>query len=212
MTLKQIFFIGLLTFFFGCKDDIKRPFFTNMKPSYPDLKANSSFYFTKDFGIQSDPVFIGAIPYWRITCSEESYFFMAGFVRELDDSIILIPDVIGPSYKFRHDKLFDFNTNLGSSWNLYLNDERNMIACDSIVYAGLEKDSIYIYDIYPYYIFKKNNSRSYRGYEFKTSVTKKSGILNVTTFNSSTHDTLFLTSFYPETTITQTNQGSIFAL
>jgi hypothetical protein len=186
--------------FFSCTKNVKRDFFRDMKESYSDLKIDSSSYFLKNFGIISTAREINGNFYWKMSCEKGSLFYISGFIRKIEDSIVLIPSDFNESLNFRQNKLFDFGAPVNSSWNLLFENNGNMLYGDSIVYVGSNKkygDTVYRYVMHPFYFYKRKNDRSYFDYIFKIDISKNRGILSIITLDRNDGDTLFFTTIYP---------------
>jgi hypothetical protein len=185
----------------GCTKNVHRYFFNNMKESYTDLKIDSSSYFIKGFGMSRSPTKVKDELYWKINCTRSAFFYLAGYLKMEDDSIVLLPIDINSNSIVKEAKLFDFGAPVNSSWSLLLDSKGNMLYGDSVSYLGANKgneDSVFRFVLRPYYFYKKNNSKSYFSYQFIVDVTKKDGLTNITAIDLTRGDTLFYASLYPK--------------
>lgn len=196
----------------GCVQDQKRDFFTAMQESYTDLKFDSSSYFIKNFGIAQHPEEVEGHLYWKISCDKSSLFYLSGFVRMVGDSLMLTPADKKEPFIETNSMLFDFSAPIGRYWSLYLNNSGNVLYCDSIIYTGVRynlNDTVFSYSVYPYYFFKKNESKSYFNYSFRINVSRNKGILDIWAYDYSQTDTLFYVALYPKELIIDKRGGRL---
>jgi hypothetical protein len=160
-----------------------RYFFNGMKPSYPDIKIGSNSYFLKSFGISSKATTIRSAQYWKLSCGN-ALFYLSGYLRMLNDSIIFIPIDYNPNVeKIPTYKLFDFNARINNSWKIYYNKETKPTMGDSITYLGgkiIYRDTLFQYSIVPFFLNRKHDGYQEFGPTLKLEVSLKNGITKIT--------------------------------
>jgi len=196
-TALLVFSIVVLLLGISCTSKTHRNFFIEMKPSFKSFITADSVYFLKDFQISNTPEKIEGAKYWEIRSDKKSIFYIAGFARQINDSIIIKP----PDSKGKKYKLFDFAAAFNDSWNVIWNDDPRVLYGDSIVYKGLKSkdESIYTFDLYPYFFYTKNQTRELTEYWFRINVSEKYGIIDIVASRSSLSrlDTSFHVILFP---------------
>ncbi len=184
-----------------------------MQHLYSNIKIDSSSYFIKNFGLASMSQRIDDKFYWKLSCDKGSFFYLAGYLRLLNDSIVLLPlETKKISSEINEIKLFDFSAKVETGWSVLFEQEGNMLYGDSIRFLGFNErggDSIYSFEMRPFYYYKKPNSKSYFDYWFKINTSIKKGILDITAFESYTSDTLFYCSLIPKVTFLDKREGKL---
>jgi hypothetical protein len=184
-----------------------------MSSVYPDIKIEGSSYFTRNFGLSDQSHKFNGKSYWKLNCDKESYFYLSGYLRMQNNSVVLLPiEAENKSLDIKEVKLFDFSANLNSNWFVLFEQEGNMLYGDSIRFLGASqqgRDSASTFEMYPFYYYKKSNTRSYLDHWFRLSVSKSKGILNITAFGNDRFDTLFYYVLIPEPTFLDKTNGEL---
>jgi hypothetical protein len=192
-----------ILFTYGCTNEQERNVFKKMHNSFIDLKIDSQNFFIKDFKFSSSPTKINSENYWEIKNDRSSFFHIDGYLRLMDDSIILIKskkssDPLGTC------KLFDFSATPNTSWIFIPENDGNILLGDSIIYLGCKrdsKDSIYSFAMFPFHYFKANKSKRILDYGFIMNISKVNGFIDIVTFSDSFSDTLFFVKLNPDPVI-----------
>lgn len=184
----------------SCMQTSERNFFNKMR-AYPDIKIEGSSYFIKNFGLSNKSHKIHEKLYWKLNCDKGSYFYLSGYLRMLNDSVVILPiEAENKSLDINEMKLFDFSEKLDSNWFVFFEQEGKMLYGDSIRFLGVsqqDRDSVSTFEMYPFYYYRKSNTRSYLDHWFKLNVSKSKGILNITAFGNDRFDTLFYFALIP---------------
>lgn len=209
----NIIFLGLSSLIYSsCKENHNRSFFQSMKKSYNDLMIDSTSYFIKGFGLEKNSKKINDNFYWKINCEKVSFFYLTGYIRQKDDSIILIPININNEFPIKEQKLFDFSNPKQEGWSLCL-EAGKISYCDSVYHLNTSSQNgyepVYTFAVIPFYYYQANNSRRNFDYWFKVKVSKLKGIIDITTLYSNPTDTLYYCSFYPNETIIDRTGGKL---
>jgi hypothetical protein len=173
--------INGLLFFNGCQSNQKRPFFLGMRNKYDNIPIDSGFYFLKSFGLSDSSATINNRAYWELYSDCKSFFFLKGFIRKLNDSIMFMPHG-GQLLAFgnKEQKIFDFANKSDSTWTISFNNTSKYINGYRIKFRGttLNKNRIeYNYLFQAYQIRGKSNY--YKDRLFNVKVTKEDGIIQI---------------------------------
>lgn len=168
-------------FEFGCKGNLKRAVFPKMKDTFDDVKISDNFFFIKSFGLSKRPLSIDDKLYWNLHSDKNSYFFLSGFVRAVNDSVMFLPYDYAKSFRRNQEKkLFDFSARKKDSWTIQYNDSSNYIMGDSVVYTGEEtvnNEAIFKFMFYPFTHRGKINY--YIDRPLEVYVSKENGIVSI---------------------------------
>jgi len=156
----------------------KRDFFVGMSDGLQDVKVGDGFYFIKSFGLSSSATEINGVNYWALQNDEKSYFKLNGFLRKLNDSIMLIPF----EYNGREQKLFDFSTKTGASWKITTKYSKLYNSGDLVILSDVKKDAgdtTYLYTLKPFILYKKNQKEEQYGPIFNVEISRRNGIISI---------------------------------
>lgn len=173
-----IFAIALLVSACGKQ---KRDFFYNMSDHFEDVEVDSQFYFIKSFGLSPMSTKINGIDYWALKNDEKSYFKLQGYLRRLNDSIMLVP--FNNKGGSGEEKLFDFREKKGETWKVTLKTTEYYNSGDSVLLSNITKisgDTIYLYRLRPFIFYKKNQKEEYYGPIFNLEVSRHNGLISIT--------------------------------
>jgi hypothetical protein len=160
----------------------QRDFFKKMQPSFQDIEIDSGFYFIKDFGISQQSVILNGNHYWKLSNNTKSLFNLSGYVRKVNDSIMLLPlKYVDASY--HETKLFDFSAKKNDNWKV-ISEVRNenYIGGDSITLTDIKpfanQDTVFEFTLRPFW-GKKHSRLEYLDKTFILEVSKDKGIISI---------------------------------
>ncbi|MDB5157906.1 MAG: hypothetical protein JWR50_2613 [Mucilaginibacter sp.] len=191
-----IIFIFLLSI--ACTKQ-KRDFFNGMSDRFDDVKVNSRFYFIKSFGLVAKPTRINGENYWELKNDQESYFSLSGYIRRLNDSIMLVPVI--HNGEEHEQKLFDFRESKGNAWKTTLKFTEFYNRGDSIKLSNVkiaERDTIYLFKLKPFMLYKKNQKEEYYGHIFELEVSRRNGIISITKLKAGRPGFDYKATLYPK--------------
>lgn len=186
----------------GCKEETRRPFFQEMKKSYPDVKIAYG-YFIKSFGLSESSNNIRGKTYWKLNDDSQSYFFLSGYLRSTKDSVMFVPH----DYKWfkptlSEYKLFDFKAKENASWIIKYQTDRNTVSGDSVIFRKKKEvngEKYYVFEFHPYESYS-NDGRYYKDRIFRISVSPKFGIVEIEQLDSINSYFLYKLTLYPNQT------------
>lgn len=201
----NLYLLIMLPFVIGCSSP-KRDFFQNMHENFDDIKVDSSFYFIKSFTFSQNPTSIGGIEYWRLRSSEESLFSLSGYLRKLNDSIMLIPE--NGKQNMVERKLFDFRSNKGSHWKVVRGFRgASSFVGDSVVFSDVKVskgDTIYSYAMHSFmYNGYEKRTRS-TGRVFILEISRRNGIISISKLRADGRALSFKATLFPVQSFTIT--------
>ncbi|AXY73436.1 hypothetical protein D3H65_05350 [Paraflavitalea soli] len=197
--LSNTFFIGFW-FLVCCQNKTKPEVFQQMRTKYQDLKIDDSNYFLKDFGWSDNSIKMSGKNYQKLKCSPDSYFFIGGYCRMQNGSLLLIPFDYKNATGFNEDTLFSFNVPEQASWNARFDNDRKMSSGDSIVFTGktlAQNDTLFNFTLHPFYFYPASGNKHYQAHRFDVEVSKSRGIIRVFTIIGN-RDTLYEATLLPQ--------------
>lgn len=165
----------------SCKGNTKRGVFPKMKDTYDDVRVRDNFFFIKSLGLNQKSLMIDDKLYWNLHSDKDAYFFLSGFIRAVNDSVMFLPyDNFKSFRKNQEHKLFDFSARKKDSWIIRYNDSSNYIMGDSIVYTGEEtvnNETIFKFMFHPF--IHSGKREYYIDRPLEVYVSKENGIVSV---------------------------------
>ncbi|MEO3402296.1 hypothetical protein AAFN85_00230 [Mucilaginibacter sp. CAU 1740] len=209
MTRNKIGFIAIVLLFSACGRE-SRDIFPRMSDHFDDVKVNNAFFFIKSFGLSSTPTLINGIDYWLLKNNDDSYFRMKGYLRRLNDSVMVIPSDYNK--EIREEKLFDFSNNRGKAWKVTLKTNKYYNSGDSIQLFNIQKsvgDTLFIYKLRSFVFYKKSQREEHYGPTFQLEVSRKHGIVSITKLKEQGIDFDYRVTLYPKQVFINQDNGLV---
>jgi hypothetical protein len=166
----------------SCKGNMERGVFPKMKDTYDDVRVRDNFFFIKSFGLNQRSLVIEDKLYWNLHSDKDAYFFLSGFIRAFNDSVMFLPyDYLRSFRQNKEKKLFDFSAGKGESWSIQYNDMSNYIMGDSIVFTGKEtinNKAIFKFMFHPF-THRGKKRKYYIDRPLEVYVSKENGIVSI---------------------------------
>ena len=201
---------SLALLFLCCNQKKDRTFFQEMKGDFGAITLDSMSFFLNGFGLERDGVLHDGKRYWKLKC-KEGLFFLTGYLRQQNDSIMLLPLTALTSINDKEGKLLDFNAVPNSGWTVLTTTKGKMLRGDSIVYLGMRKvglDSIFQFEMYPFNFFKEIKIKSYHQPSFRIDISRQKGFVSISAMQNS--DTLVYCPLYPTPKLIDKRGGMLF--